>query len=651
MAEIGNIALFMALSLAIYSGSASMLGVWRGSAELIASSYKATYATTMILVVATACLVGAFVTKDFQVEYVAAHSSRAMDIQYIWVAFYAGNEGSLLFIALALSLLCALAIFFKIDSAVNIMPHVNFVLMLVMIFFLAVMALLANPFNKLDFIPPDGQGINPLLTHPGMFIHPPILMTGLISFSIPFAFGMGSMISGRTRDEWVDAGRTWGLIAWALLGIGLLLGSWWAYTILGWGGYWAWDPVENAGFMPWIAMTAFIHSIMVQKRRGMFRMWNMALVIIAFGFAQFGMFINRGGPVPSVHSFGQSTLGWIFLMFMGLTLLVSFAVFFIRYKTLKSEQNLESAMSREAAFLMNNLMLLAVAFVTLWGVIFPLISELTTGEIITVGPPFYNQVNGPLFLGLIFLMGVAPYIPWRRSSWNVFRRALFYPFILSLTMMSVLIIVGIREPFSVLSFTLCSFVVAGILQEWVRGVIARHSLGENYLTAFFRLIAGNRPRYGGYVVHLAVVCLALGVAGSSFYDLQRDIALSPGESVVIGEYELKYLSHDVRDRVDRIETTTVVEVYRGGAFLGTYKPQRSFYPSFNMASTRAAIRSTLVEDLYIIPGEVLDNGGALFRVRINPLVMWMWIAGPLLFLGILIALWPTKQGNVTSSNN
>ena len=398
MADLGNITLFMALAVSVYSGLGSVLGANRSSPLLVESSYKATYAIALLCIVSTACLVGSFVTNDFQVQYVANHSSRAMDVQYVWVAFYAGNEGSLLFIALALSILCTIAIYYRRIASEDIMPYVNFVLMLVMLFFLAVMAFLANPFDKFEFTPLDGQGINPLLTHPGMFIHPPVLMTGLISFSIPFAFGMGSMISGRTRDEWVDAGRTWGLVSWTLLGIGLLLGSWWAYTILGWGGYWAWDPVENAGFMPWIAMTAFIHSIMVQKRRGMFRMWNMALIIIAFAFAQFGMFINRGGPVPSVHSFGQSTLGWIFLLFMGCTVVISFAIFFLRYKSLKSEENLESAVSRESAFLLNNLMLLAVSFVTLWGVIFPLISELTTGEIITVGAPFYNQVNGPLFL-------------------------------------------------------------------------------------------------------------------------------------------------------------------------------------------------------------------------------------------------------------
>ncbi|MDA0988850.1 MAG: cytochrome c biogenesis protein CcsA, partial [Chloroflexi bacterium] len=298
MADLGSISLLLALALGIYSAAGSLLGVWKKNPQLVQSARTATYLAPMTLGVATASMVGAFVTSDFQVAYVAAHSSLAMDTQYIWVAFYAGNEGSLLFIAFVLSILSAIAIFFAPKVLQTSLPYTNMVLMVVLVFFVAVMIFLANPFSRLDFVPLDGQGINPLLTHPGMFIHPPMLMTGLISFTIPFAFAMGALLSGRTGDEWVDTGRNWGITAWTILGAGNLLGMWWAYTILGWGGYWGWDPVENSSFMPWIVMTAFIHSIMVQKRRGMFRMWNLVLIIIAFGFAQFGMFINRGGPVP-----------------------------------------------------------------------------------------------------------------------------------------------------------------------------------------------------------------------------------------------------------------------------------------------------------------------------------------------------------------
>ena len=607
------------------------------------SARYATYLAPVALGGSMAGLVGAFVSNDFRVAYVAEHSNRAMDTQYIWVAFYAGNEGSLLFIAFALSALAALAVFFSPRAMQPSMPHVNAVLMAILVFFVAIMFFLADPFARLDFAPPDGQGINPLLTHPGMFIHPPMLMTGLISFAVPFSIVMGTLLSGRTGDEWVDAGRTWGIIAWALLGLGLLLGAWWAYTILGWGGYWAWDPVENAGFMPWLVITGFIHSIMVQKRRGMFRMWNLALVIIAFGFAQFGMFINRGGPVPSVHSFGQSTLGWVFLVFMGATMLLSFGVFFWRYNSLKSAQTLESALSRESAFLVNNLLFLGVAFVTLWGVVYPLISEIFQGETITVGQPYYNQVNGPLFLILILLMGVAPFLPWRHASWTTLRRALLLPAASALATAALLLLLGVHKPWAVASFAVCALVVAGILREWVRGALARHRLGESYPVAFARLIAGNRPRYGGYVAHLAVVLLALGVTGSSFYGIQKDVALSPGESADVGAYTLTYVGASVVDKADRIEATAEVQVFRGNDFLGSYHPRRDFYPSFNMASTQAAIRSTPIEDLYIIPGELLEDGRAIFRVFVNPLVMWMWVAGPLLLLGVTVALWPQRE--------
>ena len=643
MADLGYITLLLALVLASYSVMGSLVGASRGAPQLVRSALNATYLAPIALGLSTVGLVGAFVSKDFQVQYVAEHSNRAMDPQYIWVAFYAGNEGSILFIAFALAVLAAVAVFFSPKALKPSLPYVNAVLMLVLVFFVAVMVFLANPFERLDFPPLDGRGINPLLTHPGMFIHPPMLMTGLISFTVPFAIAMGAMLSGRTGDEWVDAGRAWGILSWALLGIGLLLGAWWAYTILGWGGYWAWDPVENAGFMPWIVATAFIHSIMVQKRRGMFRMWNLALLIIAFGFAQFGMFINRGGPVPSVHSFGASTLGWIFLMFMGVTMLVSFAIFFWRYNSLKSAQTLESALSREGAFLVNNLLFLGVAFVTLWGVVYPLISELFQGETITVGQPFYNQVNGPIFLALIFLMGVAPFLPWRRASWKTVRQALLAPVAVAMLVVALLLALGVRNPYAVTAFGLCSFVTAGIVREWVRGAISRHGRGESYPIAFARLIAGNRPRYGGYVVHLAVVLLALGVAGSSFYGIQRDVALSPGETTEIGGYSIKYIGSSAVDKVDRVEARTEVHVFRGDSFLGAYYPKRDFYPSFNMASTQAAIRSTPVEDLYIIPGELLDDGRALFRIFVNPLVMWMWVAGPLLILGVLVALWPQRE--------
>ena len=642
MADLGSISLSIALALAAYSVVGSVLGRVRGILPLVESARYASYVLVLVLAVAVASLVGAFLSNDFQVQYVAQHSNLAMDRVYTWVAFYSGNEGSLLYIAFALSVLSAVALLLAPQRSRDSLPYTNAVLMLVLTFFLAVMIFMANPFAKLSFVPSDGQGINPLLTHPGMFIHPPVMMAGLIAVTLPFAFAFGSLLAGKTKDEWVDPGRIWGIISWVLLGSGLLLGGWWAYTILGWGGYWAWDPVENAGFMPFVGLTAFIHSIMVQKRRGMFRMWNIVLINIAFGLALYGMFMNRGGPVPSVHSFGASTLGWVFLMFTGIGIVVPFAVFFRRYSSLKSAQNLESSMSREAAFLVNNLLLLGIAFVTLWGVVYPLISEFARGTTVTVSAPFYNQVNGPMLLALIFLMGIGPLLPWRRASLRSLGRAVLIPGLMALAVIVLLVVVGVRKPYAVIAFGICVMVASGILFEWVRGTRSRHRQGDNYVLGFARLIAANRPRYGGYIVHLAVVLLALGVVGSSFYGVQRDVFLAPGERVEVAGYDIEYLSTAATQRADRTEFASELSVYKGGSFLAVMTARRTFYPDFQMASTRAAIRSTPVEDLYIIPSETPRDTSVGFRVYVNPLVWWMWVAGPVLILGTLIALWPQR---------
>ena len=498
MADLGAVCLWLSLALACYSAAGSVLGQVRHAPALLESSRLAVYLVVLVLLVATLSLVVAFVTRDFQVAYVARHSDLAMPDRLTWVAFYAGNEGSLLYIAFVLAVVSALAVWRAPAGLRDSLPYTSAILMVVLAFFLVVMGFLANPFDKLPFVPPDGDGINPLLTHLGMFLHPPALMAGLVLTSVPFAFSLGSLIGGETGDEWVDAGRIWGLVAWVLLAGGLLLGSWWAYTILGWGGFWFWDPVENAAFMPWLALTAFVHSIVVQKRRGLFRMWNIILINVAFGLALYGMFMNRGGPVPSVHSFGASNLGWTFLIFLGVGVLVPLAVFFWRYPLIKSVSRLDSLVSREAAFLMNNLLLLAIAFVTLWGTVYPVFSRLTTGDQITLARPFYDQVNGPLFLGLLFLMGVGPLLPWRRATPAGVRRSLKLPASLAVGVVLVLLAVGIRQPYALAGFGLGALVAAGIVLEWSRGTRSRHrSSGENYLLAFLRLVTANRSRYGG----------------------------------------------------------------------------------------------------------------------------------------------------------
>jgi len=643
MADLGAISLWIALALAAYSTVGSVAGKLRLSPALVESAQSAMYAAGLALMVATLSLVVAFISRDFEIAYVAAHSDLAMANKFTWVAFYAGNEGSLLYIATILSIMSAIAVWRAPEKFKDALPYTTAILMLTLTFFVAVMAVMANPFDKLPFVPLDGDGINPLLTHFGMFFHPPALMAGLIGITVPFAFAIGSLLARKTGDEWVDAGRVWGMVSWVLLAGGLLLGSWWAYTILGWGGFWFWDPVENAAFMPWLGITAFIHSIMVQKRRGMFRMWNIVLINVAFGLALYGMFMNRGGSVPSVHSFGASQLGWIFLLFLAIGVIVPFAIFIWRYPLLKSVQNLDSMLSREAAFLVNNMLLLAIAFVTLWGTVYPLLSRLTNDEEITVARPFYDQVNGPLMLGLVFLMGVGPLIPWRKAGMASLRRSLLPPVVGGLLTVGILAALGLHKDYALTAFGLATFVTTGILMEWFRGTSSRHrNSGENYVTAFLHLIAANRPRYGGYIVHLSVVMVTLGIVGTSFFGVQRDVVLSPGESTTINDYELVYLGTVEVPKSNRTEFTSTVQVFRDGALLDTIRTKRAFYPSFNMAATTAAIRSTPVEDLYVVPSENLADGSVGFRILVNPLIWWMWVAGPVMVLGTVIALWPQK---------
>ncbi len=646
MANLGSSAILIALLLASYSAIVSFLGAKRRHDPSIVSAQRGGYVVTLTLFVAVAALVTAFLQNDFSIRYVAENSNLAMPRAYTWVAFYAGNEGSLLFVAFALSGMASVSMAMTPRRLGALRPYANGVLMLILIFFLVVMLFLADPFAVLPATPVDGRGINPLLTHPGMFIHPPLIMTGLIAIAVPFSFAVAGLLSGRIDDDWVDAGRTWGIVAWALLAIGLLLGSWWAYTILGWGGYWAWDPVENAAFMPWLALTAFIHSIMVQKRRGMFRMWNIALVNISFALGAFGVFINRGGPVPSVHSFGASTLGWVFLLFLGVVTVASFGLFFYRMASLRSASTLESALSRETAFLVNNLLLLGVAFVTLWGVVFPLISELAVGRTITVGEPFFNQVNGPLLLALVFLMGVGPLLPWRSATWTTVRRTLTVPAALALALTAAAAVaLRITHPVVLIGVGVSALAGVSVLQEWARGTVARRrSTGASHPAAFLQLIASNRPRYGGYVAHVAIVMLAFGIIGSSFYNLERDVFLTVGERAEIGAYEVEFTGIRTQTFADRTERIADLRVTRGGEDLGTMSAWQGVYPAFEMLSTRAAIRSTPVEDLYVIFSEVQPDGAsAAFRLLLNPLVWWMWLAGPFVILGTVIALWPAPR--------
>ncbi len=670
MDQIGTISIWLGLAVSVYAAAASLIGIRIGIPELVVSGRRAVYMSFLAALVAAAALMVAFITNDFSIKYVANNSNLVMGRGYTLVAFYAANEGSLLYITLALALMSTISVLFAPRRFAAAMPYTIAILGIVTAFFFGTMATLANPFETLEIVPPDGRGINPLLLHPGFYSHPPLIMSGLVGITIPFAFASGALISGEYGDEWVDIARVFAIIMWAILGVGILIGAWWAYTILGWGGYWSWDPIENVGFMPWLVLTAFIHSIMVQRRRGMFRMWNIVLIDIAFVLAQLGMSINRGGSVVSVHSFAESTLGMLFLSFMAISLIFAFAVFLWRYPKLKSERAIESFLSREASFLVNNFLLLVVTSITLWGVIYPVFSSLARDVDVSIAAPYFNRVNGPVLLLLIIVMGIGPLLPWRRSTTRSLRRWLIVPLAAASITVIALAAIGIREFWAVLGFAAVAFAMFAVFEEWWMGSRARmRNLAENPFVAWWRLINGNRPRHGGYIVHIAVLSIGIGVIGTQFFDQRYDAAIALGESLVLDDYRIEYVDRNVNDRSDRLAHWANIDVYRidpaqyqvelaaavssgkagftvlteprpGDQLIGNLVPRHEFYRNFNMVSVRSGIRSSPIEDLYVIPRDFLEDDRVSLAVSINPLAMWLWIAAPIFLLGTAIALWP-----------
>ena len=641
MALIGTSLIYISLVATFYALVTSLIGVRLGNNKLNLSSRNTVLLLSVFLLAATLILVISFVNNDFGIRYVSENSSLAMKPIYTWVAFYAGNEGSLLYVVVVFAVMCAI---YNMSKSSKSLKGTNIILMSIMAFFVLILSTLANPFVENIFVPEDGRGINPLLTHPGMFFHPPMLMAGLIGTAIPFAIVNGLLITKTNIDQQIDVIRVWVIVIWAILAIGLLLGSWWAYTILGWGGYWAWDPIENVALMPWLTLTGFLHSIMAQKRRGVFRIWNIVLIDIAFCLSLFGIFINRGGPVPSVHSFASSDLGWILLLFMFVAVLFSIITLTLRLKFVKSSNEIESILSREASFIYNNILLLGVTFVTFWGVIYPLISDITQGKTVTVAAPFYNQINGPLLLTLLALMGIGPLLPWRNSSAKTLLMAIRTPAVFSILLTFILIILGITKIYPLVSFFICTFVLICIIREFISGTIVRFKHGENIIAAFINFISSNRPRYGGYVVHIAIILLAIAVTGSSFYKIQKDIVLSKGEQTEIGDYTVQYIDSSTIKYSDRSELFHDLKVTKNNKSQDIISWQ-AFYPKQNVTTVRAAIISTLLHDVYIISTETTENEEVVFRMTINPLIWWMWLAGPILILGSLIALWPenTKE--------
>ncbi len=651
MTVLGDLALWVALLVGLWGALAGIVGGLKGRPDLQHSARHAVFALCGALLVGVFSLEWALFRHDFNVEYVAAYTSRNLPIFYTWSALYAGQKGSLLFWAAVLSVFGSLAMLLTGRRHRDLLPYVAGVVCLVATFFVTVMLFAANPFERLPYTPADGRGLNPQLQNPGMVFHPPMLYLGYISITIPFAFAMAALVSRRLDADWLVAIRKWTLLSWLFLSIGICLGMWWAYVELGWGGYWAWDPVENASLLPWLTMTAFLHSVMIQEKRGMLKKWNLALIIGSWLLSIFGTFITRSGVISSVHSFTQSKVGYFFLFFLLGAGTASFALYTRRLPLLAAEARLESMVSREASFLFNNLLLVGIAFSVLWGTLFPILSELVQGTKVTVGPPFFNQVNIPLGLALLAVTGIGPLIAWRRASPANLRRQFAVPATAGVFVALALLVAGMRDLYALMAIALGGLVLATVVQEFARGARARHrQYGEGYALALVRLVVRNRRRYGGYVVHTGIVVLFAAFAGMAF-KTETEATLRPGESASLRSpygytYTFTHLGISQYDALNRLVTAGTVEIERDGKRVGILTTEKRQHvdglgrPTFE-PSTEVGIHSDLREDLYVVLGGVVNGTEqAVYRFTINPLVWWVWYGGFVVALGGLVVMWP-----------
>ncbi len=643
--DLGSIALMLALVFALYAIASGVLGARLGRPALVASSRRAVYSVAAFLVTGALALILSFTTHDFGAVYVYEHSSLAMPWYYTTAAFYGGQEGSLLYWTMMLALFTTLVVAFHRRAPAALVPYVIAVLMAIDAFLLIVLNFVTTPFARSRIVPLDGLGLNPLLQDPGMLIHPPMLLMGYMSFSVPFAFAAAALITGRLDAAWLRSIRRWTLAAWTIQTTGLLLGAWWAYHVLGWGGYWGWDPVENAALLPWLTATAFLHSTMVQERRGTLKVWNLGLVIATFALSIFGTFEVRSGIINSVHSFAYSAIGGFFFGFLALVLIAAIGLCVYRLPRLRPEQQLDSIVSREGSFLLNNLLLAGVAFATFWGTIFPLLSATFARQTMTVGPPFFEAVNGPLILVLILLMGIGPLLAWRRASPASLARNFRWPALVAALVAIALPLLGLRAFWADIGFAACAFAAATVGYELVRGVRVRHGHGEDYGTALVMLLSRHRARYGGYLVHFGLVVLALGVIGSHFFQIERDAELRTGQSVAVAGYTLTYAG--ISDRVDGsgIEAVKAHFVVRsGGAKLADIYPGQQVFPGFPDQPTSLTSISTFgFTDLYVFLGAYDGTQSASIRVFVNPLVPFVWMGGILMILGGIACWWPERR--------
>jgi cytochrome c-type biogenesis protein CcmF len=657
--QIGEVALWIALLLSLWGAGLGFAGGRKGRGDWVLSAERSLYAVFGLLVVSCAAIISSFLREEYQYRYVAGYSNRDLSLFYKITGLWAGQTGSLVFWATLLALFSAVAVLQNRRRNREFMPYVVGTLSTVIAFFLVVIITASNPFQLMEFVPADGRGLNPQLQNYWMTIHPPTLYLGFTAFTIPFAFAVSALLSGRLDTRWITTTRRWTLTAWFFLTNGIIFGMMWAYVELGWGGYWFWDPVENASLLPWLTGTAYLHSVMIQEKRGMLKMWNVLLILGTFLLSIFATFLTRSGLIESVHSFAQNlTISYIFLGFLTALVIVSAVLVWWRRASFAPESRLESAVSREAAFLLNNLVFVAAMLSVLWGTIFPLVSEASTGQTITLGPPFFNRVNLPLGLLLLALLGVGPVIAWRKATARNIRRNFALPVSIGVVTGVVLWIAGARNTYALLTFALGAFVMATIVIEFWKGTRARARIeGEGVAPAFIHLVGRNRRRYGGYLVHAGLVVTFMGFAGSA-WDVEKQVAMSPGESLEMKSpfghtYTLTYQAMSSYPATNMTKVVATVNVAKNGERVGVLAPEKRSYKQREEVVSEVGIRRAWNEDLYLILAGVDDINAvvqgrnprpiATFRVLINPLVPWIWTGGLIMAIGTLIALWPGAE--------
>jgi cytochrome c-type biogenesis protein CcmF len=642
MSVIGYWALVLTLIISAYTAVASLLAARHKSAALLQSVRNGVFLATAGATLASAALLYLLLTRDLSIAYVSEHVSTHLPTAYVISAFWAGQQGSLLLWLWVLTLMALVLILPRRSWEAPFSPYALATASGAQAGLAVVLLLVSNPFQSLPIVPLEGQGLNPLLQNVWMIIHPPVVFIGYAAYTIPFALALGGLASGELGQGWLRAVRRWALFAWLFLGAGILMGAWWAYLELGWGGYWGWDPVENSSLIPWLTGTALLHSLMMQQRRRAFKAWNLWLITATFLLCVFATFVTRSGIIQSVHAFERSSIGYYFMAFMLLCLLAFVALLYARRRELESTHELRTWFSREAGLFLTNLLLLGTALVVLVGTLFPALVELVQGRQAALDASFYERTVGPLAQVIIVLIGVCPWLAWGGVSSSRLRRELLPAAVAAVVTAGLLFALGVREPLALVAFAICAFVGVSLLATFYRDTANRHrSAEESYPIAFLKLLGRNRRRYGAHVVHLGIVLIAVGITGSSIYQDEVEVALAPGETVDVHGYTLHYQDLLSQQMPDQQRFTAVVDAYRGSRQIAALRPQKDYHWNIEQWVTEVAIHSTPKEDLYVILAGFESDGLASFRVLINPLVVWLWIGGGALLLGGIMAWWPT----------